>query len=138
MMSSLRHSSQMLDGARSGRCRACRPHQRFWNFQWGTCHEEENDRHSGDQRCGLRALHRHGRFCNRRGRPRRRRWRWPPRWGRWSWGWRVLEDFTAEVAAGMAEAVATMVPWPTWVMGGVAMHRALTAGLTRIQHLLVT
>ena len=49
-----------------------------------------------------------------------------------------LPRFTAEVAAGMAEAVATMAPWPTWVMGGVVMHRARTAGLTRIQHLLVT
>src|SRR5262249_6544742 len=29
-------------------------------------------------------------------------------------------------------------PWPTWVKGGVAVHRAPTAGLTRIQHLLVT
>ena len=44
--------------------------------------------------------------------------------------------FTAEVAAGMAEA--TMVPWPTRVMGGVVMHRARTAGLTRIQHFPVT
>jgi len=49
-----------------------------------------------------------------------------------------LPRFTAEVAAGMAEAVATMVPWPTWVMGGVAVHRAPTAGLTHIQQLLVT
>ena len=46
--------------------------------------------------------------------------------------------FTAEVAAGMAEAVATMVAWHTWVMGGVAVHRAHTAGLTRIQHFPVT
>jgi hypothetical protein len=46
--------------------------------------------------------------------------------------------FTAEVAAGMAGAVATMVPWPTWVMGGVVMHRARTAGLTGVRHLLVT
>ena len=43
----------------------------------------------------------------------------------------LLEDITVEAVAGMAEAVATMVAWPTWVMGGVAMHRALTAGLTR-------
>ena len=49
-----------------------------------------------------------------------------------------LPRFTAEVAAGMAEAVATMVAWPTWVMGGVAMHRALTVGLTGIRHWLVT
>jgi len=47
-----------------------------------------------------------------------------------------LPGFTAEVAAGMAEA--TMVPWPTRVMGGVVMHRARTAGLTRIQHFPVT
>ena len=45
-----------------------------------------------------------------------------------------LPGFTAEVAAGMAEA--TMVPWP--IMGGVVMHRARTAGLTRIQHFPVT
>ena len=50
----------------------------------------------------------------------------------------LLEDFTVEAVAGMAEAVATMVPWPTWVMGGVAVHRARTAGLTGIRHLLVT
>ena len=43
----------------------------------------------------------------------------------------LLEHFTVEAVAGMAEAVATMVAWPTWVMGGVAMQRALTAGLTR-------
>ena len=43
----------------------------------------------------------------------------------------LLEHFTVEAVAGMAEAVATMVAWPTWVMGGVAMHGALTAGLTR-------
>jgi hypothetical protein len=43
-----------------------------------------------------------------------------------------LPGFTAGVAAGMAEAVDTMgllpmVAGPTWVMDGVAMHRALTA-----------
>jgi hypothetical protein len=32
-----------------------------------------------------------------------------------------LLGFTV-VVAGMAEAVGTMVAWPTWVMGGVAMH----------------
>jgi hypothetical protein len=37
--------------------------------------------------------------------------------------------------AGMAAG--SMVAWPTWVMGGVAMHRALTAGLTHAE-LLVT
>jgi hypothetical protein len=48
-----------------------------------------------------------------------------------------LPRFTAEVAAGTG--VATMVAWPTWVMGGVVMHRACTAGLTRrIQHFPVT
>jgi hypothetical protein len=41
----------------------------------------------------------------------------------------LLEDFTVEAVAGMAEA--TMVARPPWVMGGVAMQRALTAGLTR-------
>ncbi len=35
--------------------------------------------------------------------------------------------FAGGVAAGMAEAVGfmrllSMVAWPTWVMGGVAMH----------------
>ena len=42
-----------------------------------------------------------------------------------------LLRFTAEVAAGMAEAVATMVlpmvPWPTWVMGGVVTAFRLAA-----------
>ena len=35
----------------------------------------------------------------------------------------LLEHFTVEAVAGMAAG--------TWVMGGVAMHGALTAGLTR-------
>jgi len=48
----------------------------------------------------------------------------------------LLEDFTVEAVAGMAEA--TMVAWPPWVMGGVVMHRARTAHLTRIQHFPVT
>ena len=42
----------------------------------------------------------------------------------------LLEDITVEAVAGMAADLPT-VAWPTWVMGGVAMHRALTAGLTR-------
>jgi len=49
-----------------------------------------------------------------------------------------LLEFTVGVVAGMAEAVGIMVAWPTWVMGGVAVHRAHTAGLTRIQHFPVT
>jgi hypothetical protein len=43
-----------------------------------------------------------------------------------------LPRFTAEAADGMVEAVGIMVAWPTWAMAGVAMHRALTVGLTRI------
>jgi hypothetical protein len=43
----------------------------------------------------------------------------------------LLEDFTVEAVAGMAAGLLPAVAWPTWVMGGVAMHRALTAGLTR-------
>jgi hypothetical protein len=44
-----------------------------------------------------------------------------------------LLRFTAEVAAGMAEAVATMVlpmvPWPTWVMGGVVTAACIHTSL---------
>jgi hypothetical protein len=40
-----------------------------------------------------------------------------------------LLRFTAEVAAGTAEAVATMVPWPTWVMGGVVTAACIHTSL---------
>lgn len=48
----------------------------------------------------------------------------------------LLLRFMVGAVAGMAAG--TMVAWLTWVMGGVVMHRARTAGLTRIQHLPVT
>ena len=46
-----------------------------------------------------------------------------------------LPGIMVGAVAGMA--VGSMVAWPTWVMCGVAMHRALTAGLTHAE-LLVT
>src|SRR4029077_7540384 len=44
------------------------------------CHEEENDRHSGDKRRGERALHHHGCLRNRRA--------WRRSWRRLARGWR--------------------------------------------------
>jgi hypothetical protein len=34
----------------------------------------------------------------------------------------LLEDITVEAVAGMEAGLLPTVAWPTWVMGGVAMH----------------
>jgi len=34
----------------------------------------------------------------------------------------LLEDITVEAVAGMAAGLLPTAAWPTWVMGGVAMH----------------
>jgi hypothetical protein len=47
-----------------------------------------------------------------------------------------LPGIMVGAVAGMA--VGSMVAWPTWVMGGVAMHRALTAGLTHAEAKVIT